>query len=92
MLGFRFVYGMRIMTPFVLALNKKIRTSRFVLLNAIGAAIWSVVISAGGYLFGSAVEIVFRDIRYYQLGLIVIISAIGVILWVVHKYREKRKS
>lgn len=92
MLGFRFVYGMRIMTPFVLALNKKVRTSRFVLLNAIGAAVWSVLISAGGYLFGSAVEIVVRDIRHYQLGLILIVSFIGVILWIVHKYRENRRS
>ena len=92
MLGFRFVYGMRIMTPFVLALNKKVRTSRFVLLNAIGAAIWSVVISGGGYLFGSAVEIVVRDIRNYQLGLILLISLIGAILWIIHRYRERRKS
>jgi len=92
MLGFRFVYGMRIMTPFVLALNKKVKTSRFVLLNAIGAAIWSVVISSGGYLFGSAVEIVFRDIRHYQLGLILIISVIGIILWIIHRYRERRKA
>lgn len=90
MVGFRFVYGMRIMTPFVLALNKKVKTSRFVLLNAIGAAIWSVVVSGGGYLFGSAVEIVVRDIRNYQLGLILVISVIGVILWIIHKYRENR--
>jgi membrane protein DedA with SNARE-associated domain len=92
MLGFRFVYGMRIMTPFVLALNKRVKTSRFVLLNAIGATIWSVVVSGGGYLFGSAVEIVFRDIKNYQLGLILVISVIGAILWTVHKYGEKRKS
>jgi len=91
MLGFRFVYGMRIMTPFVLALNKKVKTSRFVLLNAIGAAIWSIAVSSGGYLFGSAVEIVFRDIRHYEFGLILIISVIGMILWIIHKYREKRK-
>jgi membrane protein DedA with SNARE-associated domain len=92
MVGFRFVYGMRIMTPFVLALNKKVRTSRFVLLNAIGAMIWSVAVSGGGYLFGGAVEIVFRDIRHYQLGLILVISFIGMMLWIIHKYREKRKS
>jgi membrane protein DedA with SNARE-associated domain len=92
MLGFRFVYGMRIMTPFVLALNKKVKTSRFILLNAIGAAMWSVTVAGGGYLFGSAVEIVFRDIKHYQLGLILVISVSGVILWLVHKYRERRKS
>jgi membrane protein DedA with SNARE-associated domain len=92
MLGFRFVYGMRIMTPFVLALNKKVKTSRFVLLNAIGAAIWSVAVSGGGYLFGTAVEVVFKDIRNYQLGLILAISVVGLILWIVHKYKGKRKT
>lgn len=90
MLGFRFVYGMRIMTPFVLAMDKRIKTSRFILLNAIGAVIWSVVISAGGYLFGYALEIVIRDIKRYELEVIFIISVIGIVLWIIHKYRENR--
>jgi membrane protein DedA with SNARE-associated domain len=90
MLGFRFVYGMRIMTPFVLAMNKKIRTGRFVILNAIGAAIWSVIIAGGGYLFGNALEIVIRDIKHYQLGVIFIISIAGLVFWIIRKYRESR--
>jgi membrane protein DedA with SNARE-associated domain len=90
-LGFRFVYGMRIMTPFVLALNRKVKTSRFMLLNAIGAIMWSAAVAGGGYLFGSAVEIVFTDIKHYQLGLILIIALVGVIFWIVHKYRGRRK-
>ena len=90
MLGFRFVYGIRIVTPFVIAMNKRIKTSRFVVLNAIGAVIWSVVISAGGYLFGHALEIVIRDIKRYELEVIFIISVIGIVLWIIHKYRENR--
>lgn len=91
MVGFRFVYGMRIMTPFVLAMNKRVRTSRFVVLNAIGAAIWSVVISGGGYLFGNALEIVLRDIKRYQIGVMLIISITGMVFWIIHRYRENRK-
>lgn len=90
MVGFRFVYGMRIVTPFVLAMNKKIKTSRFVILNAIGAVIWSVVIAGGGYLFGYAIEIVIKDIQRYQLGLILTIAVIGIVIWIIRKYRENR--
>jgi membrane protein DedA with SNARE-associated domain len=91
-LGFRFVYGMRIMTPFVLAMNKRIKTSRFVMLNAIGAVIWSVVIAGGGYLFGYALAIVLRDVKRYELGIIFIISTGGIIFWLIHKYRENREN
>jgi len=92
MLGFRFVYGIRIMTPFVLAMNKKVKTGRFVILNAIGAVIWSVLVSGGGYLFGYALEIVLKDIKKYEIGVIVIISTVGIVIWLIHKYREKHKQ
>jgi membrane protein DedA with SNARE-associated domain len=91
MLGFRFVYGMRIMTPFVLAMNKRVRTYRFIILNAIGAAVWSIAIAGGGYLFGDALEIVIRDIKRYQIGVMLIISVAGMVFWFVHKYREGRR-
>jgi membrane protein DedA with SNARE-associated domain len=85
MLGFRFIYGMRIMTPFVMGLNPKIRTGRFVFLNAIGAVIWSVAISTGGYLFGTAIEVLMKDIRKYEVVAILVIAAIGAAAWFFHK-------
>ena len=92
MLGFRFVYGMRIMTPFVLAMNKKIKTSRFVILNAVGAIIWSVVVAGGGYLSGYALEIVLRDVKRYEIGIIGIMLTLGIMFWLIHKYRENREN
>jgi len=91
-LGFRFVYGMRIMTPFVLAMNKKVKTNRFVLLNAIGAVIWSVVVAGGGYLFGYALEVILKDIRRYEIGVIFVISLVGVVFWLIHKYRQNKEE
>lgn len=91
MLGFRFVYGTRIMIPIVLGMSKNIKTSRFVVFNAIGAMIWSVVISAGGYLFGHALESFIKDIKHYELEVIVAISVAGILLWIIHKYRMNRK-
>src|SRR5208283_2606218 len=40
MVGFRFVYGIRILTPVVLGMDKSVGTGRFFVFNAIGALIW----------------------------------------------------
>ncbi|MDQ5986851.1 MAG: Inner membrane protein YohD [Syntrophus sp. SKADARSKE-3] len=90
MLGFRFVYGMRIMTPFVIGLDRQVNVARFSILNAIGAVVWSIAIAAGGYFFGYAVEGFVKDVKKYELHVILAISAIGVILWIIHKYRSNK--
>lgn len=92
MLGFRFVYGIRIMTPFVLGMNHKIKTGRFIVFNAIGAVIWSVAVSAGGYLFGHALEGVLKNVKHYQLVVILTVAIVGVLLWLLHRYRENRQK
>ncbi|HET6514180.1 MAG TPA: DedA family protein [Thermodesulfovibrionales bacterium] len=92
MLGFRFVYGIRILTPIVIGSNQRIKASRFIILNAVGAALWAVLVSAGGYLFGTTLEIVMKDIRRYEMEVIIGILLIGGILWMVHYLREKRKA
>ena len=89
MLGFRFVYGIRIMTPFVLAMSPKIKTGRFVVFNAIGAVIWSVVVSGGGYLFGHALELVLNDIKQYEISIMIVAAAAGIGIWLLHKYKNR---
>jgi membrane protein DedA with SNARE-associated domain len=92
MLGFRFVYGIRIMTPFVLAMNLKIKTSRFVVLNAIGAALWSIIVAGGGYLFGHALELVLNDIKHYEVSIMIGASAIGLGIWLLHRYLSRKNK
>jgi membrane protein DedA with SNARE-associated domain len=92
MLGFRFVYGMRIMTPFVLAMSPKIKTGRFVVFNAMGAAIWSVVVAGGGYLFGHALELVLNDIKRYEVAIMAGGSAMGIGIWLLHRYRSAKNK
>jgi membrane protein DedA with SNARE-associated domain len=92
MLGFRFVYGIRIMTPFVLATSPKIRTGRFVVFNAIGAVIWSVVVAGGGYLFGHALELVLNDIKKYEISIMIAAVAAGIGIWLIHKYRSRKNK
>jgi membrane protein DedA with SNARE-associated domain len=89
MIGFRFVYGIRILTPIVLAMNPKIKTSRFVVFNAIGAMIWSIVVAGGGYLFGGAIQIVLKNIKDFE---IVFFCGTALIVTVVFLYRRHQKK
>jgi membrane protein DedA with SNARE-associated domain len=92
MLGFRFVYGIRIMTPVVLAINPKIKTSRFMVFNAIGALIWSIAVAGGGYIFGHAIQILLKSIKDIELVVISIIVLIAAAILILRRHRKKKRA
>ncbi len=92
MLGFRFVYGMRIVTPLLLGMDRTTGIRRFILLNLIGAALWSTIIATGGYFFGRVLKIFLVDIRQYELALLLVVLLIGIAIRLLAVYREKRKA
>lgn len=51
-LSFRFIYGLRNVSPFVIGMNG-IPHPRFAFLNLIAAFAWAVAFAGGGYLIGS---------------------------------------
>ncbi|MEZ5543484.1 MAG: DedA family protein [Pseudomonadota bacterium] len=88
LLSFRFLYGLRSITPFAVGLST-IPWLRFTLFNLLGAGIWASVIGLAGYYFGRAIETVIGDIRHYELEVMGGIIAAAVLLWVVHRYRRR---
>jgi membrane protein DedA with SNARE-associated domain len=61
----RFMYGLRIAGPIAMgALGFAPR--RFALFNALGAAVWAVVITGAGYLLGRTVDRVLREFEGYE--------------------------
>ena len=90
MVGFRFVYGIRILTPVVLGMDKNVKTVRFFVFNAIGAMIWSVVVSSAGYLFGYAIEKLIRDVKHYEIIVLLVIAGTGIALWAARRFRRKK--
>jgi membrane protein DedA with SNARE-associated domain len=92
MIGFRFVYGIRILTPIVLGMNKNVKTVRFFVFNAIGAVIWSVVVSSGGYFFGYAIEKLIRDVKHYEIIVLFVILGIGIAIWATRRFRLKKQQ
>ncbi len=86
-LGFRFLYGLRNITPFVIGMSE-VRTRRFVILNVLGAALWAVTFAGGGYLFGTAAEkfIGKKNLGWLALALLAIVT----ITWLVRLIRRRK--
>ena len=80
---FRFLYGLRTVTPFVVGMSS-VSSVKYVVLNAIGAAVWAIVIGTCGYLFGDALEAVFGEIKRYELYLFIAIAIFGGVVWALY--------
>lgn len=82
-LMFRFMYGLRTVTPFVIGMSPIPRV-RFSLLNGIGALAWAAAIGTGGYLFGNLLEIFLGKIKHYEIEILAAIVAVGLIIGLFH--------
>lgn len=90
-LGFRFLYGLRSVTPFAIGISD-VSYLRFTLLNLIGAGIWAISIGLAGYYFGQAVEAILGDIKRYEVELMAGIFGLAMVIWLVHFYRRRRSD
>lgn len=90
-LGFRFVYGFRTVTPLALG-AAGIRPLRFLFLNGIGAAIWAAAIATLGYLLGQSVETLLGDIKGIERALAGAILLIGAAAWLLRRALAGRRE
>jgi len=88
-LGFRFLYGIRTVTPFLIGTGS-ISSFRFLILNMLGASVWAVVVGTMGYVFGHALEVMIGNIKHYELLIISILTGAGVLSWMLHFANTKR--
>ena len=90
-LGFRFVYGLRTVMPVAIGISGY-PPLRFLLLNAISAVIWAVVLGAAAFHLGAALEHVLDDIKHYEIWLIGALIGAGSLLWLWRRYHNRRPS
>jgi membrane protein DedA with SNARE-associated domain len=90
-LGFRFIYGLRTVTPFIIGASR-VSPLRFLILNIIGAAVWASVVGTLGYLLGNTVELLMGNIKKYELLLCAILAGVGVSIWLVKWYKKTRSK
>ena len=89
-LGFRFLYGFRTITPFIIGMSE-IPTRKFFIFNFFGALLWAVVFASVGYVFGQAAEYVLKDIRQYELEIFAGVAIAGAGVWLWHFFRRNEK-
>lgn len=85
-LGVRFLYGLRTVGPMVIGMSA-LPALRFVVLNAFGALIWSVVVAAS-YAFSNALEALMPQIRHYEEYLFIGVLAAGVLVRLIRRVRS----
>jgi membrane protein DedA with SNARE-associated domain len=76
MLGYRFMYGVRLVTPLVLGAFGIARL-RFLACNLVNAAVWSAAIASLGYVFGEVVAQMFEQVRRYELFIVIALAFVG---------------
>ena len=89
-LAFRFLYGLRTVSPFVIGMSG-VSAGKFLLLNTIGALTWAIAIGSGGYLYGSALEAVIGDIKHYEIKILGSIAITGTLIWIVYFYHRRNR-
>ncbi len=87
MLGFRFVYGIRVVTPVVIGLSR-IPAWRFAVCNALGAAVWAVAVAWAGFLLGNAVNVVLENARLAEMVAFGLAALAGLVFWLRRRMRR----
>ncbi|NDY57091.1 DedA family protein [Desulfovibrio sulfodismutans] len=91
-LTFRFFYGLRNLTPFILG-TTDISAKKFFVLNAIGAFVWAVAFGCIGYLFGdlleNVLESVLKEVHNVELIIFGVIALVVLIFWIRKMLRKK---
>lgn len=88
--GFRFIYGIRTVTPALLGMSEYPR-SRFLVLNFFGVAVWSVAISYAGWALGAAFQQI-MDRAVHVQKMVGIVLAAGLVAWLIYAFIRRRRK
>ena len=87
-LSFRFIYGVRNISPFIIGMSGVSRL-KFLVLNLIAATVWANAFAWGGYFIGRALETYVGESKFLVLGgLVLIILCFSLFNWI----RQRRAA
>lgn len=86
-LGFRFVYGTRTITPVALGASS-VPARLFVPLNILAAAIWAALFTLLGWWLGARAMPVLREYGGIAVAIAIVVAAIGALAWLELRRRR----
>jgi membrane protein DedA with SNARE-associated domain len=89
-LGFRFVYGIRAVTPFVLGMSR-VPVPQFIFLNLIGAGVWASAVGVAAYWFGAAIQPYLGEIRHYEHRVLAVLLSLAALFALYRMYLTWRR-
>lgn len=84
--GVRFMYGLRIAGPIAIGMSA-VPALRFLGFNVLGAAVWALLITGVGYVFGQSLEWLIADLAYFEEIALVVVVGLAVLIAVAHRLR-----
>ena len=90
-LGFRFVYGVRNVTPILLGVSG-VSHKKFFLLNLIGAGVWALTFSFGGLYVGEAFMGIMDLVGHGIFYVILLALAVGGLIWFIRARRSVKEA
>jgi membrane protein DedA with SNARE-associated domain len=92
-LGFRFLYGLRTVSPIAIG-TSHVPARTFLLLNAVAAAVWGVLFTGIGYLFGDTLLDAVHSImpKHKMAGVAILALVIAGVLGAVRLWRRRRSN
>jgi membrane protein DedA with SNARE-associated domain len=84
----RFITGLRVFAA-LLAGASKMPWRVFVVYNVAGAALWSVVITTLGYLFGQSLPLLVKWVGRSGTILLIVAIVAGLVVWSIRRHRKK---
>lgn len=89
---FRFLYGLRTVSPIAIGLTS-IPLRRFAALNALACVIWSAVFTTIGFMFGPAVDHMLAALAPYKTELMIAFPIPGTcfLLWLLWRRQQKKR-
>lgn len=91
LLTYRFLYGMRMVTPFVLG-TQQVSLFTFLKYSIISTVIWSLLFVGLGYTFGEVIINNLKHIQkieYYFIGGLILVAIVFTLLKLIKKNKQK---
>ncbi len=88
---FRFVWGIRFITPIVIGASR-VSYKKYALLNIVAALIWAIILCAVGYFLGDLANSMGFNIKMFSLYITLFFISISLGMGLISKYKRKKNG